>query len=708
MKRFRVRPQPLFTNDEEGIPLAWVVCLYLSLCVVAIVIGLALGTKTTATAVDASTRLDRVDTTVDVCLTLIEDDYTRVCWNGDDYCEYPLELGGVGGRVANSLDDVRAYLNGNYTLVPETGCWRIALVNATRQQVRVGRPRTYMVLDVVGVVVSLPFLPTQGVRNNHHHIDVDWGDGTPMQHYSGASALRTHVYGDDGGRLHTIRIGGTARCLCYSEHGSRGTLAAIQQWGSVVTYEMNFYDELHRGPLVINASDAPNPSLVVIDNLFGVSAAMNSRAMYASRFLKQASWALPNIVTAVNAFAGLNVSALVADDLRAIVPPTLVAGTRSMFAYTVLPRVSLLGCTLSSPIRMFAGAQFTGALQIVDTSVVGDATQMFHGSEFVGRASFAGFDGDTIVNAAMMFADARFSGTATDLSTFSLPNARNVFGLFYGARDVPNMPVLGLDRASNCNVVMARATLVERFEPAWPLALCTRALHAFAGAAFAMGADLRNLGVARVTVGNGMFERAAFGSGSASANYYPGVFTSLTDASHMFDSSTSSTDVDLDARQLAIPAATTTVCMFCNVNRVVAMPALRPESVVDATNMFRFATLAQPLDADAWTFPALVRAPSMFVGANFASFPMYVHNWGMTRMDSIDNMFNGATNLPVDTMDVSAWKPRELKYVVGFFTGTSARVTIDVSGWGPCHRLASLAHTFAGSNVVVVGIKRKT
>lgn len=501
---------------------------------------------------------------------------TAPAWSGSDYSTYPFDLGGLGGTTATVYTNVSTYIGAGYTINPANGCWSAdALVPGASAtplaNVVVTFPSNYMVFtsksDAATNDTSIPFQPYGQSTHQASAVDIDWGDGTAVETglVSSTGVTRTHTYAA-GATTHTIRISGTAHALCYTAlagTSASGLLVDLQQWGNVVTYQLNLYDELRAGSLVVSATDAPNPSLVNVDRLFAVSVPFYTLAPYAGRVTSFAAWSLPAIVTANDAFPGLNLSTATASGLlastltstnnmflRSLLPSavtfigggtTLSSSTSMLFGASLPGTFNMTGVACASPAAMFQGATFSGAVTIasssfaspvgafgttpqstytyfhaslafINTTITGDATSLFINAKFTSAssaASFAGLDVTGVTTATTMFANANFT-LAPSMDTLSLSGATTVGsatnnGAFLFATNLPNLPALDLSAAVTCTALFSFATFASHFEPAWPLMKCTTATNMFRGTKFTLGTNLTGMNTSQLVTATNMF-----------------------------------------------------------------------------------------------------------------------------------------------------------------------------------------------------------
>ncbi len=587
------------------------------------------------------------------CLTEVGFPGVNLCWNGTDYCEYPMELDSFGGTLVYSLSDVASYMRSyasGYVLDqgPAGGCW-YAFAAAKRRRsaqrtapapVRAGIPRKYMIFTTTPTVATnvtqIPLQPNVQTTFKSHNVDIDWGGGVyEKQLAASVGTTLTHTYNDSTTR--TIRLSGTAHVLCYSALAGAnvGRLGTISQWGTVVTYQMNFYEELRLGSLTVTATDAPNPSLVDVRNLFGVSTGLVSLGQYASRVSIHSGWSLPNLVTGTSAFGGLNMSAAVflpatltdaaSMYTRSIMPSAALtlsgltlATSASMFASASLGNtVTMTGCTFGGPSNMFDGCTFSSSVAPVSTVLSGSATSMFANTVFLGDCDMSGLDVTAVTSATTMFSAMVVTGNHTSPGAFttattansmyqsahasvayptspmwnmralSLPAATTVasaFALATTDTGFSNMPVLSLASATTCTSAFSSTKLQfgELFAPAWPSMKCTTATSMFVNAKFTLGADYSGMNVTQVVTATGMFSGGTYQSSTPSI--FPGPFTSATEATSLASSSVFSS-VTPNMSLIYLPVATGVGAAFSNVNRLPNLATLGLQAAVTCSTL---------------------------------------------------------------------------------------------------------------------------
>ncbi len=572
---------------------------------------------------------------------------SRACWNSTsgDYClAYPFDLGGVGGTSAANYAAVASYVGAGYTINAGNGCWSAAALVAGNTStpltdIAVGIPAKYMVFaSTASNTVSVPLQPYVQTARQSSNVDIAWGDGTVDRNLVSATGVtRTHTYASSG--TYVIRIAGTADALCYSALGGgsgAGQLVNVTQWGDVVTHQINFYDELRLGSLVVSTSDSPNPSVANLERLFAVSTTLTTLAPYGTRV---SPFTLPSgLVNANDAFPGLNLSAWSSPIalpssvtsasgtfLRSIVPAVSLANvalstcSNMFFTASLTSTVTLTNVTCSAASAMFQGATVAGALSLTSTTLVspvgafgtspqavrttlastvsftssyvtGDATSMFSSTKWQSATpvSFAGLDVTGVTTAVSMFAAGTFTATP-NMTTVSLPAATSAAGAFQMIGAVSNLPALDLRVATDCTGLLYFATVKERFTPSWPLMKCATAVNLMRSATFQLGADLSGVNVSQVVDATSAFQSIKAGVDFVS----PGSFSSCTTAFGLFSGAAcwNPPCSTWDLTALALPAATNAFAALAfstsNGTTLSAMDAVHLGSAVDCNSLVR-------------------------------------------------------------------------------------------------------------------------
>ena len=131
------------------------------------------------------------------CLQRIGFEPELLCWNGTNYCNYPLQLGSITGPIANNLTDVQTYVQGlpgfsNRYVDTNTGCWIKLQAPAKKRKrgappvtvIRTGEPLRYMIFDIntdSNVRVNLYFTtPLSPFAGGVYSLQIDWGDGSAL------------------------------------------------------------------------------------------------------------------------------------------------------------------------------------------------------------------------------------------------------------------------------------------------------------------------------------------------------------------------------------------------------------------------------------------------------------------------------------------------------------------------------------------------
>ncbi len=522
-----------------------------------------------------------------VCLTEIGFDDVPLCWTGTDYCDgYPIDVGGLNGTTVESFVELQAYMEAlDYTLDSDTGCWQRPLDKrrTISDAIRCGFPVKYMIFSstTVGTNVTIPLLPYNQTSHVAHNVDIDWGDGTIDTLLQSDTALvRSHTYAAGDG-TYTIRIAGTAHTLCYSEQDvdKHGQLVDVQQWGRVVSYQLNLYDELNAGSVTVSAIDGPNPSLRDISLLFAVDGeGPTSVAQFAGRVTTFANWSLPNVVRGTRAFAGMDlpgvfwptslqdasymywrarfadVSAVVSNGTihscdhmfyRArILGSFALSGTvvcdnaTNMFRQAQFDGdVSLSGLTMTNPDNAFLSVSFLGASTSFASAnaVTGDADSLFSFAYWPNQADFSGLDFSALTGANYLFTGATFDGPIPlGMDTIRLPLVTSATQAFADSYNIGNLRDLDLRSLAVCDYLFQNAIIYDAWAPQWPLMNCTNSVRGMHdGMTFYGGADMSAMNVSNIV--DCSYFMYDGGQTVIEGNYTsPGTFAACTNANYAF------------------------------------------------------------------------------------------------------------------------------------------------------------------------------
>ncbi len=703
-----------------------------------------------------------------VCLTEIGFPGVPVCWNSvtDDYCEYPMELNGFGGTLVYSFANVYTYMQtytgGNYTLDTGTGCYMWLITPGSRKrvttapaQVRTGIPRKYMIYTATPatgtLTIQIPLQPLTQTTFRSHNLDIDWGDGTidTLQSAS-VGTTRSRTYASTAVR--TIRLAGTSHCLCYTSLSgvNLGKLVTISQWGTVVSYQMNFYDELRLGSLSVTATDGPNPSLVDIRQLFGVSTGLVTLGQYASRVTTFAGWNLPSVVTATTAFGGMNMStgivlpstltAAASMYTLAIMPTTFVMGTMSlatsasMFASASFPgTAAFTGVSSASPASMFSSATFTGAVSMTGgtftsptlmfnaatftssfTTSAGPAltttaTSMFSTAIFLSSADMSGFNVAGVITATSMFATMRVAGAYTSPGVFS--SATDVSSMYSAARchTAPcptwNMASISFPVATTVASAFALSTVATTFSniPNLSLAQAITCTSLFSSTVLTFGDPFVPVWPSmKCTTATFMFQNIIFLQGADMSGM---SVAQVVTANFMFSTlrilgAYTSPGVFSSATNVASMFSTsrchTTGCPVWN------MTALSFPVATTADNVFAFAIVVTKLS----NMPNLSLAAAttclqmFFASGGWLQFgERFVPVWPSMKCTTATNMFHTTTFL--DGADFSGMSVAQV--VTGTSMFNSMTVTGNFTSPGVFSAATDVSSMFAGARASIAG-----
>ncbi len=594
---------------------------------------------------------------IQICLTEVGFGDALLCWNGTDYCEYPVELGGFNGTVANTLAEVQEFIGEPYEVDAATGCWNATVAVESRKRtvrpaglIRTGLPNAYMILssESLGGAVSLPFggyIQTDYVA---HRVDIDWGDGTIETDLTSDEAVQhTHLYDEtEANQTYTIRIAGTAMALCYSFSDLPGQLRDVTQWGRVVTYQLNLYDELRLGSLSISATDAPNPSLVDIRNLFAISTdSITTAGEHSTRTGTFATWLLPNVALASYAFVGVDLTTASSTMLTAA--PLSVA--QHMFAFSILPDgLELADVALDSPVYMFYKATFVGGVSFSGVNVTGDATNMFRSSTFLAPVSFDGLDLSAATVVDSVFRAATIAPAST-MSTLSFASATSATHAFNGASGVVALPSLNPASLVNGACMFCFTTLSEDIGSAsWAFPVLQDASDMFMGTDFANHTFYTHTwGMNSATSLNNMFYYATNLPDTIDIGSWQ--MQQLQSMAGVWYGATSYGVVVANYTLWETPALTTLSGAFASVDvtmvRLVGLQGLNTTSVTSLNSTFASTPMTADIVINDWDVRVVTVATDTFFGSLGTS--TNVANWRLDNVVDTSQMFR-ASNVDPD------------------------------------------------------------
>jgi hypothetical protein len=201
---------------------------------------------------------------------------TNACWNGIDFCEYPIV--GANQVILYNFQDILKYgrenIDTNIRINPSNGCFYVTVNKDLLNEEYITKLTAPITINAPVVLVS-PFtlsIRTQirsrtltlcttsytitddfsyiAPKDDFYDISVDYGDGTPLQNYTGIFGVNnpiTHTYLISAPATVLLRIYGYLpawNCLSMSETVSYIPMTRdIVSWGNVSMSLVNFYPE---------------------------------------------------------------------------------------------------------------------------------------------------------------------------------------------------------------------------------------------------------------------------------------------------------------------------------------------------------------------------------------------------------------------------------------------------------------------------------
>lgn len=600
---------------------------------------------------------------LEICLTEVGFGDALLCWNGTDYCEYPVELGGFNGTIANSLAEVQQFIGNPYEVNVDTGCWDARVVVESKKRttirpaglIRTGLPNAYMVLssESLGGAVSLPFGGYAQTEYAAHRVDIDWGDGTIETDLISAESIQlTHLYDEtEANQTYTIRISGTAMSLCYSYSDLPGQLRDVLQWGRVVTYQLNLYDELRLGSLAISATDAPNPSLVDIRNLFAIAGdTLTTAGEHSTRTGSFANWLLPNVALGANAFVGVDLTSASGNLLTSA--PLIVA--QHMFEYSILPDgLALADVVIESPVYMFHAATFAGSVTFSSVVINTDATSMFRAATFSAAVSFDGLDLSAATVVDSLFHSATIAADTT-MATLNFTSATSATHAFHSASRVVALPALSPVSLIDGTCMFCFTAFAEDIGSlSWSFPVLTGAADMF------MGTDFDNhtfythtWGMNSATTLNNMFYYAT--NLPNTIDIGPWQMQQLQSMAGVWYGATSYAGVVVANYTLwETPALTTLSGAFASVDvsmvRLVGLQGLDTASVTSLNATFASTPMSADIVINDWNVTGVTVATDTFFGSLGTA--VNVAGWRLTSVVDVSQMFRASNVDP----DFTSW-----------------------------------------------------
>lgn len=659
------------------------------------------------------------------CLSLIGFVGVPVCWNGTDYCtaNYPLQLGGLNGTLAFSFSDVQSYvfahsgLSDPAELLLDTrnGCWAWLgpLTTLARKRVlpsgtdiRTGVPAWYMVMGVTAsgnATTALSFAggfsATQAASFYTHNVDIDWGDGgEPEILKIGTAQVYEHQYAAPGN--YTVRIAGNAMSLTHAGQPAL-QLKALNQWGRVFTYHMDFAGQVHSG-LSLTPSDTPYGVVENLDHLFGGTTA-NAVTPTLNQFgsvIDTSAWVLPALTSMDRAFPGQTVSA------SFLSHSTQLARASHAFAASVLsalpPSLSVSG---DASFMFYRGSWASAFNPPGVWTLGGNASNCFAGFTFTGAADFTHLAWATMMDATALFESATFSSVTPPTGWAPLTHALAVDAFFHLTHftAVPNLSSLAFPAAQTASFALSQVNWTGATFPAWDVMFAGRpsGCRSLFAKSTLPTCEFSRFPLGTVVDANSMFAQlACVAPNYVQVDYFLN-FTSAIDMSFAF----SRINALGDMGQLYTPRVTSAVGLFLltimtGVNGTTDTSTWHFPEVVDASRMWQLVSVGQmgtafAINASGWGFEKLVFATSLFNNVQIPTF-FTVAGLNTRSMQTFDRAFANTQSV-TGLIDVTGLNTSVVVTLALTFFGVDAQTVPGLGDWDT-HNVHTLSNTFAIAN----------
>lgn len=604
------------------------------------------------------------------CLQRIGFEPELLCWNGTNYCNYPLQLGSITGPIANNLTDVQTYVQGlpgfsNRYVDTNTGCWIKLQAPAKKRKrgappvtvIRTGEPLRYMIFDIntdSNVRVNLYFTtPLSPFAGGVYSLQIDWGDGSALldatgTHGGSGSPDVFRTYGSAG--VKRVRLAGRATHFARLS-GDSNLMTELLQFGNLETTSMSLASDTNTGStLVISDPIGPPPSITSLRRFSTRPGPGNFRHFNSSL------WNLPNLIDIREAFTrnimeGFHAPSLVLMGaccqfgvVNGALPRTLsFANGRNLdlsFQTTILNGWNDIGVWnlngTTSMLATFSSATFTSPMSwsTVHFGGVTNGLSLFTSATFTqGSSGYGPFP--VLTNGLSMFANTVNTVHIPNwLSNFDAPLLQNAQGMFQNT----NMGQHGL--------VFSR------------LGSITNAESMFNFANFGSQCDLRALPAAAIVNAKTF---ASF-STCTSTMYVPLLWNQTTVAENA----------------------------FAFINTLGNLTGLYMPLVQNAEQLFAASKFVEPLGSETWHFPSVSNGRGMFLLTSFNLHPLYTDSFGFTSaLTTTASMFSLTANwaLSGQIINCTCWNMVNVVNMNSMFAdigraeSPGGSVVIDTTGW---------------------------
>lgn len=628
------------------------------------------------------------------CLERIGFEPAILCWNGTNYCSYPLQLGSISGPVANNLTDVQTYVQSLPGLSERfvdtnTGCWIEYVPLAKRRKrgappmlaIRVGEPSRYMVFDIAANPsnqTQLYFTTSQApFAAGTYNLQIDWGDGSPLVDVSGThpgsgAADLTRSHGSAGVRR--VRLAGRASHFARLSATSN-LMVELVQFGNLETQSLSFYTDTIGTGSTLTMSDprGPPPTVTSLRD-FAPRTGPGTR-----RYFNSTTWNLPLLTDVRNAF-----TRNVMEGFRA---PSLVQMDSCCQNSHI---IGALAKTLdyASGRTFFAGFN-SATLESWNDIVSWDLSAP--GTNVIGA-----FDHASFTTTPLALGGVNWAGVSSAVALFSVASfSHGISGLG---------PFPALTQAASMFSTTTHGTHVTNWLANFSAPLLSDANGMFQTASFGPhGLDFSRLG--RPLNMNNMFNFANFGS---DCDLRALDSTAATTALNIFTFSTCASTMRVPRLWNHTTAMTNA---FAFINALGSVDGLYTPVLQMADQLFAASVFVEDLGSETWHFPAVVNAQGMFLLTNFDLHHLYTESFGFTSaLTNTASMFSLTSHwaLTGQVINCTAWDSSNVVTMNSMFAdigraeSPGGSVVIDVTGL-QVQRVADMGGLLmdsSGSNLV--------
>lgn len=625
------------------------------------------------------------------CLQRIGFEPQLVCWNGSDYCTYPLQLGSISGPVAQNISDVQAYITSqpgmsNRFIDMNTGCWidleptpggkRKRGAPPIPTTIRTGEPAKYMIFDIntdSNVRVELFFTSSEApFASGTYNLQIDWGDASPLvdvsgTHVGGGAVDVLRTYGSPGVRR--VRLAG--RATHFARLGQTNRMTQLVQFGHLETTVMSLSNDTTTGStLSVLDPIGPPPTIQSLRN-FSPRAGGGVR-----RYFNSTLWNLPALTDIQNAFTRNEFEGFRAPGLL-----NFQSCCQSGIIHGALPKTLAFG----SGRTFFVAFQFS----VLDSwNDIASWDLSASGTNMLGTFVSVAF-----TNSPLVLTNVNFSGVT------------NVVSLFANAVFSQGIAGLGPMNAVTNGGSMFSNTIHTSFVTNWlanfSTPLMTQATSMFSQASMGPhGAVFANLGP--LVQANFMFYSANLGTGCDLTGLQT---TAVTTADQFMQFSVCQSAGTIRAPLLWNNTLSMSLA-FSYINTLGGLSGLYTPLLQSASQLFEATSFVEPLGSETWHFPSVVNGFGMFRLTNFNLHPLYGDSFGFTSaLQNTAAMFSVTANWPVSghVLNCSTWNMANVVNMNSMFSDIGRGVlpggpiSIDTTGWNT-QKVTNMAGLFMDSS----------